>query len=505
MRRELIGAVLFVLSPIAPGVSLAAQPSGTVSDRGTIPNVVAQSMPDAPELRGLGAPAVPSPTASGVGMSLADLEAIAVLRNPTLQQARSSELGARARARQAAMLPNPIVGFEGPEWAFRGFRNKAEYFGYFDQNIPLGGKLARSRDIYLRQAEVAAQQAAAQRIRVLNSVRAQFYETLGAQMLVDLRTQLATLSYEAVATTSQLFNVGQADRPDYLEAQVEAEQVAHQLVEAKNELQQSWESLAALVGSPAMPITRLKGRLEERVPQFDKQVVLNQILTQSPEIRAAQAEMARTRAVLARARVEPIPDLYLRGALGYSSEFLDSGNASSSESGRPQKPRRTGFEAAIQVGMDLPIWNRNQGGIAAARAEMEYAQSELERIQLGIQVRLAQAIRNYNNRVDAINRYETVILPKAAEAYRLYLAKFQQMSASYPQVLIAQRTLIQVQEQYIESLSGIRQTSTQLEGFLLTGGLDAPPGKGESLSVIQVGTSRSGTEQPTSGTGFAKE
>lgn len=424
--------------------------------------------------------------------SLAQLEQTALLHNPTLLQAQALERAARARARQAAMLPNPIVGFEGVEWSFRGFRDKAEHFGYFEQQLPLGGKLAKSRQIYLRQAEVAAQQAAAQRYRVLNELRAAFYDTLAAQQMLDLRTQLAGIAYEAVATTSQLFNVGQADRPDYLEAQVEAEQVAHQLVVAQNDLRQSWQNLAAVMGTPDAPFVRLEGRLEDRVAQFNQTELLGQILQQSPELRAQEAQVARARAVLARARVEPIPDLFLRGALGYSQEFLDTGGDTDA------KPRRTGMEAAIQVGVTLPLWNRNQGGIAAAAADVAYAENELQRLRLGIRVRLAQAIRDYNNRIDAIRRYQTIILPKAEEAYRLYLAKFRQMSASYPQVLIAQRTMIQVREQYISALAGVRQTGTQLEGFLLSGGLDAPQSANETR--VQISTVRAGAqEDPTFG------
>ncbi|MGH9915292.1 MAG: hypothetical protein ACRD63_08410, partial [Pyrinomonadaceae bacterium] len=71
----------------------------------------------------------------------------------------------------------------------------------------------------------------------------------------------------------------------------------------------------------------------------------------------------------------------------------------------------------------------------------------------------------------------------------LYLTSFRQMSASYPQVLISQRTMFQVREQYLDALVDLKRNAIQIEGFLLTGGLDAPrfqpaePGRVEMTNV----------------------
>jgi cobalt-zinc-cadmium efflux system outer membrane protein len=72
------------------------------------------------------------------------------------------------------------------------------------------------------------------------------------------------------------------------------------------------------------------------------------------------------------------------------------------------------------------------------------------------------------------SRYQREVLPRAQKAYELYLAKFRQMGAAYPQALIAQRTLFQLRAEYISSLVELWQNVTQLRGMLLAGGLDAP-------------------------------
>lgn len=426
-----------------------------------------------------------APTGSLV--SLQQLEQMALQNNPTLGQAAAATRSARGLAKQAGLFPNPVVGFQSEEFAFRSLGAKPEYFGFFEQTLPLGGKLAKSRRIYLSQANQAEMEAVAQRQRVINTVRTLFYQTLGAQQQVDLRTELAKIAHDATKTTSDLFNVGQADKPDYLESEIETEQVEHELQSARNELRQNWKLLAAVVGMPEMASVRLEGKLDDRIPTFDEDQLLATLMRDSPQIKSAEAQVARARAVLIRAKAEPIPDMYVRGGIGYSSEFLE--NSQGNVIGR------TGVEANAQVGVSLPLWNRNQGGIAAAQAELAFAESELSRLRLALRVQFAQAVKNYGNAVDAVRRYRDVMLPRADQAYQLYLAKYKQMGASYPQVLISQRTMFQLRQQYINALVDLQQNTTHLEGYLLSGGLDAPSlTPGSNVQRVEMTGVRSGSQ-----------
>ena len=66
------------------------------------------------------------------------------------------------------------------------------------------------------------------------------------------------------------------------------------------------------------------------------------------------------------------------------------------------------------------------------------------------------------------------MIPRAEKAYRLYLDRYRNMGAAYPQVLIAQRTLFQLQTEYIASLESLWVSTVTLKGFLLSDGLEAP-------------------------------
>jgi cobalt-zinc-cadmium efflux system outer membrane protein len=159
----------------------------------------------------------------GQPMTLTDLERMALEGNPTLAQAEAAIRAAEGRRVQAGLMPNPIIGYSGEELAFRAIGEKSEHLGFIEQTIPLGGKLGKSRAIFAQEKNQAEQDAVAQRQRILNAVRVLYYQARGAQELVEVRTQLAKLARDAVKTTGELFNVGQADRPDAAQIRIEAE------------------------------------------------------------------------------------------------------------------------------------------------------------------------------------------------------------------------------------------------------------------------------------------
>ena len=89
-----------------------------------------------------------------------------------------------------------------------------------------------------------------------------------------------------------------------------------------------------------------------------------------------------------------------------------------------------------------------------------------------LKARLAAEYKDYRDSSIAVERYRTRILPKARQAYDLYLANFRQMAGAYPQALIAQRNLFQFQDSYVAALVNTWQRAVEIQGLLLGGGTD---------------------------------
>jgi outer membrane protein, heavy metal efflux system len=420
-------------------------------------------------MSGMSTPAAPASTqgtaASPSGLTLAELEQMALNNNPTLVQAASEIRAATARKLQSGLYPNPTVGYEG-EQIRGGIQGGGEQGFFVSQDILLGGKLGLNRNIFEQEKKQAEAEAEEQRLRVINSVRMLYSQALAAQEMVDLRHKLAKLAQDAVETSHQLGNVGQADQPDVLQAEVEEEQVELAAVAAEQNQMRVWRELAATVGQPKLPLTPLAGNLED-VPEDNPEQWLQTLLQESPAVKIAQLGVLKAEASLARAKREPIPNLQVRGGL---EENLEP---------EPTTNHAVGLQGFAEVGVQIPIFNRDQGSVGAARADVERAQQEVQRVRLVLQERAATLLQNYVTSRSTVEAYRDRMIPRAQKAYELYLKSYRGMAAAYPQVLIAQRTLFQLQTDYITALASLWANSIVLQGFLLTDGLESPSRAGE--------------------------
>jgi outer membrane protein, heavy metal efflux system len=410
---------------------------------------------------------------AGPALKLDDLEQMALSRNPTFSLVNANVRAAAGMKKQAGLYPNPTVGYYGDEIRGGAFRSGKEG-AFINQTIVLGGKLGAARRTAEQQQLQAVTNVEAQRYRVLSSVQSLYYEVLAAQRLVQVRRQLLSLASDAVETSHQLGNVGQADRPDVLQAEVEAEQEGLALASAKQNYQSLWQTMAAMAGNPELPLSRLDGNLED-VPQLDLQEWLTKMLNSSPQVKYAQEDVDRAKAVLREAKKVPIPDLQI--------------SANVSQDNEPLEPlfKRTGIVGGAQVGVQLPIFNRNQGSVEKAKADLERSQAEIQRVQLDLRRQVSTLFRNYTTARITADCYRDSMLPRAQKAYELYKANYQNMAAAYPQVLIAQRTLFQLQVDYIHALETIWMNALQIQGYGLSDGLAAPPTLGGGSSTISSG------------------
>ena len=388
-------------------------------------------------------------------LTLEDLEKMALANNPAVAQSEADIRAAKGRRRQAGAWPNPVIGATGDELAGGPIIRWGEWGGFAEQRIVTAGKLGlRSRiaEQDIAQADAAARAA---RQRILNAVRSLYYQALGDQRLIEVRTELNKLAAEAVRTSRELSNIGQADRPDLLAAEIEAQQADLALANAVNARDRTWRQLAAVTNRPGLGPSPLEGSLEPP-PQLDIEAAIARIEKESPELSSAQAMLARSDLEVRQARKERIPDVVARGGLRHNRELLE--------------PNLTpvGTEGFFDIGVEIPLFNRNQGAIAAARASQDRARLEVDRLRLSLRSRLANVHTAYRNALQAVDRYKNQMVPRAEEAYKIYQASFRQMAASYPQALIAQRNLFQLREGYVMALVEAWRRAVEIQGLLLS-------------------------------------
>src|SRR5712671_1980465 len=400
-----------------------------------------------------------APASEQKTITLEELQQMALQNNPTFAQSAANIQAAEGRKKQSGLYPNPTVGYQGEQIRGGSFHGGEQGF-FVQQDIVMGGKLGLNRKIFDQELKQAQTEGEEQKLRVVTNVRVSYIQALAAQQTLELRHDLSKLADDAVETSHQLANVGQADAPDVLESEVEAQQAQLAVTMAERNQQRVWKALAAVLGNPRLPLMKLEGKLED-TPPVNADELVEKIVNESPAVRIAELGVKRAEAALARAKREPIPDVQLRGGMQQNGELLANGRA-------------VGLQGFADVGVRIPIFNRNQGNIATAKADAERAKREVERVKLVLRERAASVVQNYTFSQTAVDRYKNQMIPRAQKAYEMYAKKYQEMAAAYPQVLIAQRTLMQLEVSYINALESFATSSLSLQSYLLTDGLEAP-------------------------------
>jgi outer membrane protein TolC len=219
-----------------------------------------------------------------------------------------------------------------------------------------------------------------------------------------------------------------------------------------------------VIANPGLSMGGVTGGLDTELPEIGEEQLLDSILKESPAIKIAQANVARAEAAVSRARVENIPNLELKGGLQQNSEAIGPTRG------------KVGLQGFAEIGVELHIFDRKQGSVQAARADVERARLELQRVSLSLRDRTSNIYRDYQNAKIVAGRYGNEILPRARQAYGLMVQRYGLTLASFTQVLNLQRTLFRLETDYIAALENLKTNAVILQGFLLSGGLDLPSG-----------------------------
>lgn len=380
--------------------------------------------------------------------TLDDLTRLALSTHPRLAQAGFSVEAARGRAIQAGLYPNPTLSVTGDELSDVQGPGGIWTAPYASQEIVTGGKLSLSRGAADRETDQAALGLAGQRYALLASVRQAYFDALTLQRRVETLGAVLDLIEKSVEQTKALVEAKQAARLNLVQLQAEAARVRADRDATARELPAAYSRLSAVVGSPSLVVTRVEGKLETSLPEYEAESARRFLLEHHPEVRVAATGVERARLLLRRAEVEPIPNVTV-GA-GYVRQ-----NQNKSD------------DWTLAMSLPVPLWNRNQGNIHAAKAQLGEAVQEVGRVQAELADRLAVALRDYSAARERSEQYRTKVLPLAREAFDISFAAYKGGQFEYLQVLQAQRVLAEANVEYVRTLGEAWRASGVLSGLLL--------------------------------------
>ncbi|HIM31640.1 MAG TPA: TolC family protein [Planctomycetes bacterium] len=384
-------------------------------------------------------------------MSVEDFTVLALRHNPTLAAAADRIRMARGRKLQARRWPNPVVGYHGTEVG--NLRSAGAQGGFISQRLILGGKLQLDQSIAGKEINEAHYRFHAQEQRIRSDVPVRFYDALVAQRRALLAKELADIGDDTVAASKRLLDDEIGTENALLQAEIKADQSNNFLSNSENETVEAWRRLVVVVGLPSMPLSHLHGDLVgDLSPVLSWDDCYTRMLDGNPAILAARTRVDRARLTIQRARREPIPNVDLSVSVRHHDI--------------------TGSEIAnLQLGIPLPLFDKNRGNIRVAEAEWSAACNEVRRIELELQDRLAMSYRRYANARQQVERYGQRTLGRAKQSLDIVRNGYEAGKADYLTLLNAQETYVQVSLSYLSALREQHVAGAIIENQLLTGSL----------------------------------
>ncbi len=401
-----------------------------------------------------------TPVGQGEVLDLETVLSLATQNNPTLMQARLQVSAELAKAQQAGLYPNPTLAYAGEQIFVdvEGDKDSPGEFqgGIISQRFVTAGKLSLSREKYMRRAHVTEHLAVAQQYRVCNDVRIHFYRTLAAQQRLEMQHELLKTAEDAAVTARELYNVGQANRYDVRKSNVMLQRTRLDVQKAEHEYRMRFRELTAIVGLE-LPVGTVVGTLATTEPLATFDESLARIVRESPEVLAAKAKLSADRVTIEREEVEWIPDIVVSAGSGYNFDAKET-------------------VAVADISIEIPLFDRNQGTVAQARADFNRQRREVRRTELTLRQRLAMVYGEYAMSFEHATEYRDSIVPEMKAAYRELLASYKENRIEWPEVLAAQSDYAEVRLAQINYEEQLRRSEVLIQGYLLDGGLNAASG-----------------------------
>jgi cobalt-zinc-cadmium efflux system outer membrane protein len=379
------------------------------------------------------------------GETLGELTAEALRNNPELHVLEQGVASAKGGVVTARTFQNPELSVApGIRRSRMESGSQKEFHGELalSQLFKFPGK--RALEIALAQRGVDTSQLALEafRFQIAAKIRRAFYEMLGAQRTITVRTEQVESATTFAESARKRAESGFAGDFETIKSQADLISANRALAEARGRVSTARIALNTLVARPPSAPLQITGSLLNIVPRGESAGFVALALARNPAIRAQQLVAERAGLSLRATRFGRRPDF----AIGPSVEYL--------------KDEQT---YGIGVTMALPLWDQKKGEIQTATAEQEKALAALEKLRVEVRgevTKSAEALRIASSQL-------ALYSPEFLEKLKAFVQQAERGYAQNATTLIiyldAKRTYFGALTDYYDALSKVAESRADLE------------------------------------------
>ncbi|WP_442593339.1 TolC family protein [Parapusillimonas sp. JC17] len=375
-------------------------------------------------------------------LSLKDAVAVALEVNPQLSASRYGFEATRGLADQAGLLPNPIleVSVEDQQRSTRTTTTALSI------PIELGGKRAARKSAARLNSEVAGRKYEIAKADVRAAVTARFFDVAVAQELVRVSLEMQEIAQNALRIAIKRVESGKVAPLVRNRAEVELTNARMELRQAESDLIAAKHELALLMGESNVTFDSVQACIKDLPPRptLDE---LKASLQTSTRFVAGKLAVEASAAELEVEKSKRYPDITLTGGVSRDNEV-----------GRNK--------VQIGVSIPLPLFDRNQGNVYAAKMQSYQAQDNYREMQTRLTADLLRAVSRYDVAESAARDYVESVLPNSRKAYEAARKGLEAGKFGYLEVLDAQRALSASSTAYLMTLSQAFQARADIDRLI---------------------------------------
>ena len=379
-------------------------------------------------------------------LTMADLIVLTLKYNSTLA-AFNDEIRSRdALIMQSGLLPNPSLSIDTENFAgrndLRGF-DGAETTISVAQLIELGGKRSKRSRMAAMEKDVAVWEYESRKLDILNDAAKVFIHVLALQEQAALNEDLVKLATKTFAAARDRVEAGKVSPVEKDRAQIELASSRSEANKVNRELNAAQRRLASFWERIHVKFEKVAGSLSKMEPPVSEEQIRDR-LDLNPDFSRWRTEIQRREAALELARSLSLPDVSVRLGVRHFQETDDS---------------------AVVAGVEIPLpfFDRNQGGIREAHANLAKTRQESRAADIEAHTVLYETLQRLNASHEEAVTLRDEILPGATGAFEAVESGYREGKLNLMQVLDAQRALFFVRRQYLQALELYHIARSDLE------------------------------------------
>lgn len=385
-------------------------------------------------------------------LSLDEAQALFLRKNLDLIITKYGIDTARGQEITARLFPNPVlsVGTVGSATQGRTLARSGQVYPQVQQLFEMAGKRGyriESAAFGTKGAEAAFEDA----LRQLSfTLKESYFRVQVGQRRLALAEENRDRFARILEVNSLRFKKGFISEVDLIRIRLQVVDFQSQVISSLQEAESARTDLRLLLQVPAATKLELTTDLEYKRVEPDLSSLQRVALDARPDIRVKRL-----------ARSQRSADLKLAQAYRYPDVTVGAGYAVQGPQG-PDNPQQLG----LSLGVPLPLFNRNQGGIAQSEVGVQVAEAELQKTLLEVENQVDIAYRTLLQSRTLVEAYQRGVLDDARQTFTIVERAYERGGATILELLDAARTARAIQLNYLESLFSYQRNVFQLENAI---------------------------------------